>query len=819
MNPTNFLPVDQYAAHAPRLAKAFQAVLDQACEADEWRGLFGEEAEEHIRREVERKLYEPSLRNAGDPERAWIEILNAAAEDERLVVAVRASCRRYAELFQRMLPSREYVRQPSGEYMTLPGAYYTRKPVSRLANKPLFLAATALRAEAIEDRNWAHKSLADLLLAGAPEQVSNFRMDCLYLAREEDGTVTRLIKLMNVLGEQSHGPEVGGCHSLPNEQFASAEKFRGWCLSLGNFNWGVGNGAGNTELQMLHHDVSRAVAFRVVQMVQVVGWQEIASDAPAAPGSLALLDGLWFTDGCAHPGVGGPPILPDQDGIIWYQGVGYAMSRRGREQDFHLGQPKLHPEMPLEEIPVDTSSWPTQPASRGEMLGLFFREVCERFFETVGGLEGFMAVGALMAYAAAPELYRARNLFPGLWAHGQMGSGKTSLCSWLVALHGFNLQAGLSLVSRSTTTVGIMCQMENYSNVALWLDEYRMAEVGDDKLAVIRDSYNRQMASKWTPDGHQRRIRTAPIVSGESTTRDAASRSRYPHLQVAESKRMTNHFTWFTENAPHFFIFFRTLLERRPEFVEQFATHLDAWLTSPEVATVPERGRVTHGPAFAGFAAAAALFQSHTTAEVTALRRWLATHAQAAAADVASDVNVNVFVDEMVTAFLDEAIPCDCFKVELEMVEHPPGAPNQGRWVSATLYLDPTRVIAAMQVWLAKQRSTLTLRRNDLRDQLSKHAFWKQPTGGKSIVKRFSGESTAAAWGIIVDEHPAGYRPMMDAQLLEHLDPGSLGYRELAAGGVCSIKPIFIEDADPRRGPLYAVVDRLVKHHEAKARQ
>ena len=36
-----------------------------------------------------------------------------------------------------------------------------------------------------------------------------------------------------------------------------------------------------------------------------------------------------------------------------------------------------------------------------------------------------------------------------------------------------------------------MCQLENYSNVPVWLDEFRQYEVGDEKLAILAERAQR----------------------------------------------------------------------------------------------------------------------------------------------------------------------------------------------------------------------------------------------------------------------------------------------------------------------------------------
>lgn len=796
--------------------------------------LFSDEEEQFIQHEVERKLHKPKLPNAGPRERLWLEKLKAFARDESLVVNVKAAAGRYAVALESLLPRQEFIRkkmrvkkskeeeeetEPGGKqesnWLTLPGCYYTRRPITSKTNKSLFAAAVDLKTGAGKDME--KKWLAQFLLDGEPEAVSNFKMECLYLLRGADGNVTRLVRLVNTLGEISEGREIGGADVLPSEEFGSAEKFRTWCLGKGNFNWGVGGGAGNLELQMLHSDVSAGAAYRVIRLIEYCGWHEIVDplkETLTTPGQVKIR-GLWFMDECAY--ADGVCILPDDEGIFWHDGVGYAFARKGRETEFTHGRPQMKPGLKIESIKFDIRDWETGIVPEKNMVGQFFREMCRRFFDTAGGYEGWMAVGAMLGFAAAPEIYHQRRLFPSLWVSGQMGSGKTVFCSWLMGLHGFHVASGLGLISKNVTPVGIMCQLENYSNMGVWADEFRQVEVGADKLAILRDAYNRQLAAKWSPDGFQRQIRTAFLVSGESTTSDAATRSRYPHILLSEQKRKVNHYDWFQSHHEYFFFFWRTIMERREEFITIVLKQIEFWMQHEDLKSVPSRDRITHSVCYAALSAATVIFESHTAEEVVAYRKFVASHAAASAVDVQADVNVNIFIQDVITAFKDGEIPPEFFRVEKKGLPNPPGAPNQGRWDSYTLFMDPNSVISSVQAYLRQRGLSVSLRYKDLRDQLSKNEFWVEPVGTAGdkkpkLNKRFGKRgqlTTVTAWGFKVDVHPLG---------LQHIDDET--YHEALSKktpNLGDIGPMF-EDGDPRKGELFAIIEGVEKY-EARERQ
>jgi hypothetical protein len=181
----------------------------------------------------------------------------------------------------------------------------------------------------------------------------------------------------------------------------------------------------------------------------------------------------------------------------------------------------------------------------------------------------------------------------------------------------------------------------------------------------------------------------------------------------------------------------------------------------------------------------------------------VAEHARRAAADVATDVNVNVFMQEVITAYQQGAITDDCFRVETAFLDHPPGEPNQGRWTSCILFMNPARVIDALQIHLRKGGANVTLRYKDLRDQLSKNDFWY--TNGKDI-QRWIGGSNCRAWGIMADKHPLGYQQTSDEEFR-----GSLRENKTLA----DVGHVF-KDGDPRKGPLFAIIDGVLKWEKAQ---
>ena len=309
----------------------------------------------------------------------------------------------------------------------------------------------------------------------------------------------------------------------------------------------------------------------------------------------------------------------------------------------------------------------------------------------------------------------------------------------------------------------------------------------------------------------QRVIRTTPIVSGETDTSDAATRSRYTHLQISASQRLGNHVNWMRDNRQYFFLFWRHLMVHRPEFVQRVMKLAADWFTSPATDGIPERSRVTYSLAYAAFRATSDLFESHTPQEMDEFKAFIISRASAAADDVSSDVNVNVFIQDVITAYKAGAIPDECFRVEKERVAYPEAgrysAPNQGPWDSYRLYMDPNQVISALQIYLRKGGQNISLRYKDLRDQLSKNDFWVRLEGGRKLCKRFGKRGsmdTTVAWGIHVDWHPLGLQHIDDETFRAALTPADQKRWNDATG-------LKFAEGDPRKGDLFAIIGGVEK--------
>lgn len=134
--------------------------------------------------------------------------------------------RRMTEAFERVLEARVLVDEPGplAKLECNPGRYYSRRPMDPRLEKERYKFFTEMRERAHELKDWETKWFAQLMLDGAPESVSDFVMECLFVLRKSDGTVDRLVRLRNILGEAVYGIDHAAWMAMCQMPSASAEE-------------------------------------------------------------------------------------------------------------------------------------------------------------------------------------------------------------------------------------------------------------------------------------------------------------------------------------------------------------------------------------------------------------------------------------------------------------------------------------------------------------------------------------------------------------------------------------------------------------------
>lgn len=754
-----------------------------------------------IERQLARITYTPKLPHGGTDEKRIVHKLRKLIREQRR--------RKRALDDGKVLAGREsYVfvdgavrslAQLAAAYQAIDGCYYTvREPHSKEKSS----------AEESTRQNWRFrlgraKDAGDdeaawacaLALKGTPEPAGDFFMVPYFIMQRSNGTQERYVKVLGV-----HG---GRTDVVPwdAKSFSHPRDFRVW---LANCKGGYAWFAGEKELEKLQTDTNAATSGKIVTEVPYFGWHAESR--------------LWLYDDCAWTPEGGC-ITPDKHGVIWHGGEGYKVGERDLEdQEFAAGRPRMQPGKILvrnesgDGYRMEPGAYEKQdPVTVRE----FFGEYAERLFETLGGYDAWMAMGGTALYMAMPEVFAQYSGCGGLWFHGETQQGKSSVARWQMRWHGFNRDDGHNV--RKISDVHLAVMLNQYSNMIVWIEEFK-SDVSVSKQEAIKCCYNREGGGKWAPGG-QRRVRTVPIVTGESTSNDAATRSRYPHILVSKSRRLlsdghpVNWFAWFQKHRGMYYVFGRELLRHRAAFSAEVMRLTEEFRTLPEVEGIEHRAALVYGNVYGAFCALERVFCGpiYPKARLDEFRKHCVAECLNAVTEVRTRVNVEVFLQEIVNLFARDKFGRSVeelrrfFHVERTVLEHAPGHPDQEYWASYKLYVAPTPLFGAMREALRTEGRTLPLEPGDTRAQMAQRAYFVRG----SHTKRF-GHSSMKCWCINLDLcEEFGYTPQSTEAVLE-------AKTKAVESGLTPNGERLIETAldewdwnDPRRGPLYGIVERL----------
>jgi hypothetical protein len=654
----------------------------------------------------------------------------------------------------------------------------------------------------------------ELALKGRPGQFTDFYIVPLHGLRKANGKMESLVRLVSRHGKVSDVVPLGG------EWKSTPTRFRDWFGNIIHGTWGAPHTAGQNELDALMGDLAHEFSDAAeVRQLTEWGWH-----APSKS---------WFSEDLAIL-PGGRQVRADADGIFWFDRQAYRMVKgphgryvdgEGEGNQFKQPPPRWQPEIEATETEI-----------RQLFIGL-----ADALHRTLGGAEFALVLGLVFAYAASPEIFRDFKAFPGLFLHGQKGQGKSWIARLCMRIYGFDLEKGVVL--QGSTSVGINEALMQVSGLPVWLDEFSL-NVIQQVQDKIKNAYDRSASTKH---GDDRPINTTPLVVGEHTVKDAATKSRYGQMLVSAAKRLGTDaeqqqtFQWMQAEMPRFFLLGRHALLNREAFVPAVLRRIREFLEDPVARQNPDdRARLVHAVAYAGYEGMAELLR----VKVPSQKDFLIAFARAAAAQQAAQVNLNVFWDQFITCQrlgIFGETPQELrrfFYVERTVLMHPPGRPGQGPWESYRLFPHVSEVLAKMQEQLGRQKEVLPLSRNDILQQMQPMPYWLD---GKHN-KRFAGAGSVKCWGIAVDEfgphnnaEALGYIPHSDEDLAETRNRDA-GPDEFGQCPYCSTdaKPVWVEEgkpiccaaqqanprrvvrvnstvwSDPRKGPLIELCERVL---------
>jgi len=780
-----------------RVSRTFVDALKKALPSSRfWQmGLFSPQEEMIIARRVKVISYEPKLAAAGEKEKWLVGKLTEFIWDCRRALKqgrarISDVALGYLEWLCRKYRALDMIPYAKGERHG--GGYYILQPLpskkSKVDPEENYRENWLQRQEGATNlRDFDYKWACEIALQGVPDQFTDFFVRPYYILQKENGELRRLVRIYNIHGEKTQ------LLDLDAESFSAPKPLRVWLNRNANVTWG----AGEKELQSLQFDLASALARKRVIEVPYFGWH-----APSK---------LWFFNDVA---IGdGIEVMPEKDsGIFWYAGTGYKVGETDHEgENFHQGRPMMHPEQ------EDKDVWGDGSETNEAAVQSAVQDIGARLCETLGGLEGYLVLGSVCAYAAAPEIYHEFNGFPGLWIHGEQGKGKSSLARWLIQIMGIDRDAGIPLKSSVT---GIKIVLQQYSNLPVWFEEAQTT-TDPDMLEMIKLSYGRESPVKKSFEQKSRVVRSTPIITGVATSSEPQVRQRFPHVLVSDKKRIENHFTWFQKERRKFFIIGRWLLRHRKAFAAEVIKQYREWIDIPDLGKVEQRTRSVHGVVFSAFVSLTRLLKSHAPSDVDKFRGAMLSICMTSNAQVGDQVDVNRFWSDVLSAFKIGAFGFNradwrrYFKAtRLAESAHPPDVPmgadhNEARcihcycprWASYRLFIAPNAVLDQLAKHLRQQGRELSLKIQDLWAQMTQQKYWVPPKSGRFHKQRFGygpdahdKKSATNCWCIDVDQHDMGYTPASENVLRESWKKSE------------SIAVSREDWVDPRKGDLFDIV-------------
>lgn len=760
---------------APEAARRFEAVIQAALPVSRLAhcGRHAKEVEHWFARQLKRMLYEPRLATGGNDE------TRQAAKLRRVAAKLSSD-----EPGRFPKEARAWLWMLAAKYAELPGRYYIFKPLPE-SLKPQW---EKCKKEAVANEDVEARRACETVLKGIPEWITDFVVEPLFVLVSLNGTRYRVVRIRNVHGE------VTGVLRWPAEEFGSPKPMRIWLNNNANCaNWA----AGERELNHLGMDIGQALTDKEVLEVPLRG-----AHYPS---------GLYFFEDCALA-PGGERLRKDLNGVYWYRGKGYLLSETDPE-----GQPFRHGPNPTLEIPGPMMH-PLVEDQPGEVREMF-RQFAQDAHDAVGSHAGWLAIGAALVLAATREVFARYTALASLWVYGEQSQGKSTLVRWLMRMWGFAAKVGVPLPGSSQAS--LRGALQQYGDLTLWLEEFQpTAERW--LIDLLKGIYDRGGSIKKTFDELPRVIRSGVIVTGVATSTDAQLRSRYCHVQVSKDERIgfnPERYQQVEKRSEEFYRIGRFIIARRAEFARLVVDQIGCWVNDPKLLDCDERSRIVHGAAYGAFVALATLLESHTAPELRAFREYLRDYIEGAQRDLREQLYVSQFFQDTLSAvkagFFGETTSelRRYFKVadkEAAMADQAvsPRQRELGRessfcqWRGKLLYIAAKDTVERVMAYRRSIGMAENLSRKDLHDQLKGRSYFAAPVNRKAHQIRFEGGGQEVAWCIDLDTHELGLQAVSDPDFEASL--------RKADGNFI----ISTDWQDPRKGPLFVLVDRLARQQQ-----
>ncbi len=567
---------------------------------------------------------------------------------------------------------------------------------------------------------------------GWPEVISDFTLMSEFKVITQDKRIERLFVAKNNVGERSR-PE-----QPKNASLASSVKFREWLLDCGNFHWR----GGDNQLQLLMTDLDHHSAWKEIREIDLLGYH---------PESKLYL----FGDCAVTPD--GEFLFTDHNDIVWYQGVGYRIDPDNISEFAH-GAPKLFQSANFSSAQEEHASidWDKET----EVVSTIFSTMMKDFHDNLGDHSGTLALGATMSYIFSAHMIKKYNAIPGLWIHGRMSGGKTTIAKLLMHIWGFPIGFKTQTMGEGTTNTGMDRVLSQYCGLPVWFDEFRINEATANKIASLRNAYNQQAKSKARID-QTKRIRSAqpltmPMVTGEGTVQDAATKSRFVSVVLSAANRLPlndrpshdSRYNRMENEKNDYHRVGRWMIKNRKELTAAFDMFMTSFLANKRTLAQisQDRLRLTYGTAYSTIKVLCAKLQAKGEGDFfKGMESFLYRYATEATHDVSQEAFLNRFLADIVSGVKRQVIDKNFVRVEYATISkeasgnvkiEPTGSSNPHSEV--VMRIASREVFSEYARDKRQQGEDPDLDRGNIQSEMKKEPFWINPPNTGARVHRMS---------------------------------------------------------------------------------
>ena len=284
----------------------------------------------------------------------------------------------------------------------------------------------------------------------------------------------------------------------------------------------------------------------------------------------------------------------------------------------------------------------------------------------------------------------------------------------------------------------------------------------------MRGAFDRSGGLKGIAD-HSNKTRnpiakTTPIVMGESSSGDAATRSRYAQIHISERKRIgdgTARYTRVQQDCKHWYLIGRWLMENRAEFAKDALQSLALWMKADTVrAAIPnERVRLVYGVAFACYHTAASMLGTITVEQHTEYQAFLLKHGAQGLQDVVEETFLHQFLRDIVTFLQRGKINPDYFAIRHVQIQ------EDGRLKKIDANAEGARLVCYLNLealfdsYQQHRRAIgegVPLKLGDVKRELEREPYWvPRPKGGDRVHRiSMAGNPKQSCAVLFMDREP-----------------------------------------------------------------